>query len=314
MNFFAEFQQLKSKTFRTSGYRGNSINSDYTYNTKDLKNCYLLANALQNEDCMYGRDFFYNQDCVDCDHILRCTLCYETINCKECWNCSYLLDCSNCQDCDYGYYLKDCKNCIGCVGLRKKEFYIFNKPYSEAEFLSKKKTLKPEEIRRKFEELQLKIPRVYSIQLNTENCVGDYIQNSKNVFYGFDAVECQDCGYIEECKKCFNSWDMTCVEEATDCYYISAGHVLNNCSFCYLCAWSSDLEYCEWIVNSRHCFGCVSLNHKEYYILNKPYSAEDYFKRVAEIKDRLKKEGTYGRTYLTPTYPFADTCASWPRM
>jgi hypothetical protein len=76
---------------------------------------------------------------------------------------------------------------------------------------------------------------------------------------------------------------------------------------------SSDLEYCELIANSKNCFGCVGLNHKEFYILNQPYSREDYFKRVAEIKDQLKREGSYGR-WFPSTYPIEDTVTLWPRL
>ncbi|MBI5413608.1 hypothetical protein HZA42_04640 [Candidatus Peregrinibacteria bacterium] len=89
---------------------------------------------------------------------------------------------------------------------------------------------------------------------------------------------------------------------------------MNNCNFCFACTTSSDLDFCELVFNSKYCFGCIGLNHKEYYILNKPYSREDYFKRVAEIKEELKCDSDYGRGFWSPTYPFQDTVGSWPRL
>lgn len=314
MDFFTEFEKLKLQTPRLGSVVLNAVNSEYTHNTDHCKNCYLLANAVQNEDCMYGRDFYENSDCVDCDHILRCTLCYGCVNCKDCWNSNFLQDCNNCSDSDFNYDLRDCKNCIGCVGLRKKEFHIFNEPYSKEDYLAKKSSLTQGEITREFENLKLQIPRRATLQINAENCFGDNIQNSKNVFYGFDVVDCHDSGYVAESKNLKDCFDVFVLEYSELCYDISSCYRINNCNFCFSCVTSSNLEYCEWVSNSSDCFGCISLNHKSFHIINKPYSKDEYFKKVAEIKDQLKKEGTYGNYYLEPTYPFTDSVASWPKL
>lgn len=314
MDFFEELEKLRKSRPRISVVRLNNINSDYTANTDQLKNCYLIANAVKNEDCMYGRDFYENSDCVDCDHIFKCTLCYECVNCRQCWDSSSLQDSNNCQNCDFGYDLKDCRNCIGCAGLRKKQFHIFNMPYSKEDFLIAKSALKREEIQTKFNEVKLKTPRVNSLQIATENCFGDNIYNSKNTWYSFDSSECQDCGYLEECKQMHDCWDISILEEAQFCYQISSSHILNNCNFCFQCMTSSDCEFCEFVANSSNCFGCISLNHKQYYILNQPYKKEEYFKRLAEIKGELLRESDYGGRFWSPTFPLQDTVAVWDKL
>lgn len=314
MDFFKELECLRQNRFRLSAVRLQNINSDYTANTDQCKNCYLIANAVHNEDCMYGRDFYDSNDCIDCDHIFGCTLCYECVNCRQCWDSLCLQDSNNCQNCDYGYDLKDCQNCIGCVGLRKKQFHIFNMQYSKENFLQKKEALKRQEMQAQFNELKFKVPRQHSLKIATENCFGDNIYNSKNAWYAFDISECQDIGYVEESKKLHDCWDITILEESSFCYQTSSSHILNNCNFCFQCLSSSDLEFCEFVMNSRNCFGCISLNHKEYHILNQPYPKEEYFKRVAEIKAELKRENDYGGRFWSPTFPFMDTVASWSRM
>lgn len=314
MNFFQEFEALKARTPRTGSIRLNPVNSEYTHNTDQCKNCYIIANAVKNEDCMYGRDFYDNCDCVDCDHILKSTLCYECVNVKNCYDSSFLQDCDDCQNCAYGYDIKGCRNCTGCVGLRKKEFHIFNEPYSREDFFEKKKSLQPAEIQKHFEKLKTKVPRKALEVIQVENSLGNYIRHSKNVFSSFDVVECEDIGYVYEAKKLKDCWDIMTLEDSELCYDCSSNHILNNCNFCFMCTSSSDLEYCELVFNSKYCFGCVSLNHKEYHILNQPYSREEYFKKVSEIKEQLRSEWSYGRRYLTPTYPLADTVASWPRL
>lgn len=314
MDFFAELEALRKKTFRLSAVRLNNINSEYTMNTDQLKNCYLIANAVKNEDCMYGRDFYENCDCIDCDHIFGCTLCYECVNCRQCWNSNNLQDSNNCIDCNFGYDLKDCQNCIGCAGLRKKQFHIFNQSFSKEDFFAKKSSLSRQELQTRFDELKLHVPRTHSLQINTEHCFGDNIYNCKNTWYSFDVQECQDCGYIQECKQLHDCWDVTILEQSQFCYQISSSHILNNCNFCFQTLSSSDCEFCEFVMNSRHCFGCISLNRKQYYILNQPYNKEEYFKRVAEIKADLRRESDYGGKFWSPTFPFQDTVASWNKL
>lgn len=175
MDFFQEFERLKLKTPRVASVIINSVNSDYCHNVDNCKNCYLIANGVGNQDCMYGRDFYGNTDCIDCDHIKTCTLCYSCVNCKECYNSNFLQDCANAVDCNYGYFLKDCKNCIGCVGLRKKEFHIFNKLYSKEDFFVRKKYLKANEIEQEFEQLKTQVPRRDMLQISAEHCLGDNI-------------------------------------------------------------------------------------------------------------------------------------------
>lgn len=257
---------------------------------------------------MYGRDFYGNADCVDCDHVLKCTACYECVNAKECWECKHLQDCWNCQNCEWGYDLRGCQNCIGCAGLRKKSFHIFNQPYSEEEYYEKNRTLAPEEIEAGFAEVKQKTPRVYSTQLSAENCIGENISHSQNAYHCFDVDGCQDIMYIAEVKDIKDSCDIFCLEHAELCYECSSNYKLTNCNFCFLCCDASDLEYCELCFNCKDCFGCISLHNKQYYILNKPYSREEYFQKIAQ----LRKEDFYGRKFLPPAHPEEDTVLNWP--
>lgn len=290
MDFIQAYQALKAKTPRIGAIRLNNINSDYTYATDQLKNCYLIANAVHNENCLYGRDLYDNVDCVDCDHIKDCTLCYQCLNCKNCYDCNHLQDCENCQTCEVGYDLKGCKDCIGCVGLRKKEYHIFNEPYSKEDFLKKKRELTSAMIEGRFETLKLKIPRQFADLVNVEHASGNCLYHCRNVLGGYDCLECQDCLYIEESKKLKDCMDITILEESELCYEISSSHILYNSNYCFQCASSSDLDFCELVMNSKHCFGCISLNRKAYCVLNQPYSKEEYFKKVAEIKEWMKRE------------------------
>lgn len=314
MDFFVELAKLQLSGPRLGMLQLQCENSEYTFATDQCKNCYLIMNAVRNEDCLYGRDLYNNDDCLDCDHIFSCQLCYQCVNAKHCYNSDFLQDSENCRDCRYGYDLKGCSDCVGCAGLRKKQFYIFNKSYSEEEHREKVRHLTPGQIVNDFESAKQSIPRLFTQIINSEYCVGDYIYNSKNVFDGFEVNDCQDAGYLTEVKGSKDCWDIFVLEYSELCYEISSCFKLYNCNFCYMCVESRDLEYCEFCQYCKNCFGCTSLIRKEYYILNKPYSREEYFDKLAEIKEELRAKGEYGRRFLPSSYPYNDTVATWGRL
>ena len=80
------------------------------------------------------------------------------------------------------------------------------------------------------------------------------------------------------------------------------GHVLMYCN---------ETDYSDSCYNCVSCFGCVGLNKKNYFILNKQYSKEEYQKINAEIEAGLRKEGTYGDYFPPAISPFGynDTLA-----
>jgi len=314
IDFLAEYRKLQLKTPRLSTFHLNSMNSDYCFNVDQVKNLYLVANGVNDQDCMYGRDFYDCSDCIDCDHIKSCSLCFGCINCRNCYNCNFLQESENCNDCNYGYYLKGCKNCVGCVGLVHKEFHIFNQRYSKVEYFEKVRSLKREQIQNEFQKLKLKIPRINLSNINCENCSGNCIYNSKNIYESYDVDGCEDSGYLLESKKLKNCYDITILENAELCYQICSSHVMNNCNFCYFCVNGSDLEFCECVIASEFCFGCISLHRKRYYILNQPYSKEEYFKITAEIKADLKTKGLYGKMLIPSTFPRSETVAVWEKF
>ena len=66
-----------------------------------------------------------------------------------------------------------------------------------------------------------------------------------------------------------------------------------NCNFLIHTDYCSDSEFCAYSKNLKNCFGCVYLENKQYYILNKKYSPEEYKKRVEEIKKELQNKNLY---------------------
>ncbi len=313
-DFLTEYKKLQLQTPRLSSFVIASENSAYNFNVKNAKNCYMIANSVDSEDCLYGRDFYNCTDCIDCDHIQSCTLCYQALNCENCYDCQFIQDSQNCSHCRYGYSLKGCTDCVGCVGLRQKQYHIFNEAYSKEDYEAKLQTLSREDIKTRFEALKKQIPRKGIDEIDSENFTGSGVFHSKNIDESFDVSECQDGGYLLETKKVTDSWDISILEEAEQCYQISSCHIMSNAVCCYFCVNSHNVEYSENLIDCQDCFGCISLKRKQYYILNQPYSKEEYFEKVAAIKAQLREQGLYGKMLLPPTFPKEDTVAMMPTL
>jgi len=184
--------------------------------------------------------------------------------------------------------------------LRRKEFYIFNEKYSKEEYETKVKEfakLSFVEMTEEFEKFFIKQPHVFAQQFNNENFVGDHVYNCKNVYGCYDVNELEDCMYATNSlhsKDCADSNFFAWSELLYQCH---SGVTLYNSNFCDTCWYSQNLEYCEYVFNSHDCFGCVSLNHAQFCILNKQYSESEYKKLIEEIKKEMKNSGEYGKMF-----------------
>ena len=169
---------------------------------------------------------------------------------------------------------------------------------------------KVKEALEKLESLKQRIPHRALIESQTEQCFGDHIFKSKNCFYCFDVNELEDCFYNDHSYRTKDSAEITFAdtnELCYECFSITGGYNVNFSNYTRNC---KDCGYCELCFSCRDCFGCVGLQNKQYYILNKPYPKEEYFKKVREIKEELKRQGLYGRYNLGTTYKFEDTAAA----
>lgn len=104
----------------------NSAHCIECYNSVNLENCRYCIDLTPSDKCVTSMDFtsggigelIYN--CVGLGggnyHMLMCVTCRL---------CSDLIYCTDCFQ---------TKNCFGCVGLKNKQFCIFNKQYSEEEY------------------------------------------------------------------------------------------------------------------------------------------------------------------------------------
>lgn len=294
-----------------------SENSDYTNYAFKNKNCYLVYGGHYNEDSLYSQYPYKTTSCVDCDKLSKSELCYECVFGSNLYNCNYLFNCFTCSDCEFSFDLVNCKNCFLCAGLRNVEYHIQNKPVRKEDYTKEVEKLKKEQstesLQKKLKKVRETVPHVYVLQKNCENCVGSFLENSKGCFCCFYCTNAEDCFYIgtngdnvKDSMDCDNiGYDLS------ELLYECIGNSGNfNCNYCNSCWHNSDLEHCDSVFNSHDCFGCVSRSHAKYEILNKPYKKEEYFKKVREIKEEIKKAGLESQWLLESTYPYEDSMAA----
>ena len=299
--FLEQIQQLRRRVPRVNliGLYTTHENSEYVNMAHNCKNCYLLFNSDYNENCAFGSEIESCTDCLDNLMIDNCTLCYECINCYKCYQTYYSEDCSDCRNVWMSKDCVGCTDCFGCVNLRKQQYHIFNKPYTKEDYFAEleKMNLKSRqslrELQKQAEDLWVTEGKFkYMHGTNNDTVSGDYVYNSKNVKDTFIARDSRDCRYcmwliVGDNEDCY---DYTQFGEKNERIYevCLGGAQAQDNKFCYLAVTGSGLEYCDSMYGSSNCFGCVGLRKKEYCILNKQYTKEEYEALVPKIKEHMK--------------------------
>jgi hypothetical protein len=298
-SFFEQFMELQSKVPRMALVRqGMSVNSPYAHRASDPKNSYMVFRATSPVDSLYSYIGENMKDCCDCCMIFDCELCYECTNCGNCYNTRFSQESSQCRDCFFVYGCRNCSNCIGCVNLINKQYFIFNQQYTKDEYFKKLEELKLntnfglEYIERKFKDFRKKFPQRAIISLKSENVLGNWFTNCKNVNNSFRCINVKDGKYLfaifnaGECMDFFE-WGNKAelIYESENC-----GLSVSRLSFCNQC-WTGahDLTYCDSCPGSSNCFGCIGLKKGEYSILNKKYSKEKYEIMKEKIIRQMKE-------------------------
>ena len=93
-SFFEQYDELRRIVPHLALVNSNSVKSEYTNQSNNNKECYMLVTSDRSEKCLYGnwnqRSFF----CSDCSMIEKCEFCYEGMNLSKCSNCGWILSCS----------------------------------------------------------------------------------------------------------------------------------------------------------------------------------------------------------------------------
>jgi len=322
--FLEQIKQLNfSVPWPSRSVRG-MVNSDYCNNASYLKNCYLCFNTNNEENCQYCVGSNFAKDSLDCYASPKSELSYEVYQGNSVFQCFYCSEVKNCRNLKFCEECTNCNDCFGCFNLHNKNYYIWNKAYSKEEYFKELEKInfgswdEVEKIKEKFEEFKLKLPRKYLHGNHNKNVTGEYIYRSKNTFDCFEVAECENVRYSQNfAPGVKDSYDYTNWGQNSEMVYESCGcgDSCQNIKFCFDC-WPAmqDSEYCLCCHSCSECFGCMGLRSKQYCILNKQYTKEEYEELVVKIKKHMvdmpyvNKQGlkyTYGEFFPVEFSPLA---------
>ncbi|MBI4835731.1 MAG: hypothetical protein HY817_00565 [Candidatus Abawacabacteria bacterium] len=313
-SFFAQFQDLLLTVPKIALVVGKNENSYYNNFLADCKNCYMILGWGEYcEDCYYGRFVNNCKDCVDITYTYNSQLCYQCIDVDQCYNCQYLTSCRSCVD---SYFLENCincQNCFGCLNLNNKQYCIFNQQYTADGYEQKLKTLlnltfeAVAQIKVQLDNLKRTVPQKFYHGFNIENCTGDYLQSCKNAQHCFSVNSLEDTLNISDCFEMTDSMDCTIAGgNDSQLSYECTSFTGQSCSFVNLSWYCNNLMYCqECFNNCANCFGCVGLRHKEYCILNKQYTKEQYEELLPKVIAHMQKTKEWGEFFPIELSAFA---------
>ena len=325
--FFEQFLELKN-TVPHRALDQNERNgpgceySNLCYSSDDI---YLSFDVIGSEHIKYSTHVLKrNKNCVDCMLIRANDRGYELVQASENFNSSFLVESDKCIESHFLYNSSNCVSCCLSSNLRNKSFVFRNEQLSKEEYKIALATLSLDtysgQVRAKeeFATIARKAIRKYANLKNCVNTVGDFLENSKNLYHcyglasesenskyaylgGGTAIDSQDLvftGRIEEC------YEMTLGGRGGSkiLFSLSCGGTCKNVFYSDNCRGCSD------------CFGCVGLSKKQYCILNTQYSKEEYAELIEKIKTHMNempyidangRAYPFGEFFPTEISPFA---------
>jgi CxxC-x17-CxxC domain-containing protein len=231
--------------------------------------------------------------------------------CNDCLNSAFLLNCKNCTD------------CFGCVNLRNKNYCIFNEQFTKEDYKNQIEKLWPktrsevDAMKKKMAEFSAKQIVPALVENHSTNVSGNWLDECKNVETGFNCQKVEDGKYLFAIIEAKDVMDYTYWGKNSELIYecSSIGYQCSSVYFSNEC-WDQLIraQYCVNCHSSSDLFGCVGLRKKQYCILNKQYTKEEYEKLVSQIKDQmdkmpykdsLQREYRYGSTFPLDMHVFA---------
>lgn len=311
--FFDQLNELWNAVPKVALIYVRSMNSEYTNISADSKNCYMIVESSNNENCIHCYWIQVCRDSVDLSFSHQTELSYES---DDCYDSSRLRYCKGCHSCLDSYFLLNCRgcsNCIGSVNLRNKQYHIFNEPVSKTAYeqFLKEARLETcsgvEKLRARFEEFVKRQPHRYAEIVNASGCTGNYINNvrdSRHVFHSYDAEHNAYCVHVwrgaKDCMDC----DTTGRGVEGNYNSLNAGLAAAHCITTSVCWGSAYARYSFYCHDCTNVFGSVGLRKKNYCVLNRQYPKAEYEALTGKIAAEMRARGAYGDFFPAQLSPF----------
>lgn len=240
---------------------------------------------------------------------------YQSIGVFNSYNVFYSRYINNCSDIWFSSNLTWCRECIFCDWLENKSYCIENKQYTKEEYFKRKQEILKN--KDKFEDwYKTKVNKIWA-NIGSSNVKGSFIINSFNIDNGkflYNVANSKNVYFVwwtqgdEEVYSCITSWSPWMKNVYHSVLLWSSEHIY--CS-AHLTG-SYEVYYSIFIDSCKYILWSIWLMNKEYCILNKQYTKEEWFNLTKKIFNQMDKEWILGKFFpgkITP-YNFNDTLAN----
>ncbi len=313
-SFLDQYRALHDRVPKLSIQNDDGIGSEncaYCYDFAFGKNSYRCIGAWYSHDSFYNTQSSYVKSVMDSYNInLQCELCYECTDSVRLYHCMFLQNAENCTDCTFGYDLIGCRDCLCCVGLRQKQYYIFNEPHTREEYERKLAQFRSGSwqaltaLHAQFTAWLHKFPRKYANLHACEDCTGDHLFHCKNLQYSFSVYNGEHSKFIDRAdspKHCYDLVNSGNPQWCLDCVTPDNSY---QTLFSVWCWKSHNILYSDNCHNSEHLLGCLSMKRSTHCILNKQYAKEEYEQLAGEVVENLRASGHWGNLFPISLSPF----------
>ncbi|MBI2631298.1 hypothetical protein HYW73_03780 [Candidatus Nomurabacteria bacterium] len=316
--FFEQFNELQNKVPHAASYETKNESCSYCNFATHNKGCYLLFGSWFNENSGYSQTLLESKECWDCMYVKKSELCLSSADLVQCSQVHFSVNCTNCIDSAFLYDCRNCQNCLFSWNLRNKNYYAFNRQVSKEEFAKIKKEMLGSqfafqknltEFRKSIQEKAL---HKFMAGERNHNVSGELLYGCKNVHDSF---------YIHDGEnEKFAVRGGVGQKDSMDVFGVHSGELIYECNsvdFSSRCYFGTNAENnvnavyaldCEHVNNI---FGCMGLRKKDYCILNKQYSKEEFEAPKEKIINQMNEKpfiDTKGKVYKYGEFFPADLC------
>lgn len=314
--FFEQMHELMHVVPRAIQCNGpGNENSPYVNQTSEIKHCYMVFNADFDENCYFSESIWHSKECLDCFRCFYSELCYELVECIKCYQTVFADHTEQATDCAFLSHCFDVHDCFGCVQVEHGAFQFFNEQLTKEDYQKRvaEIDLTSREVFDYWKQKFLEHRATFQIDSlkhkSCENVVGDYLENCKDCYACYDLNDAENCLYCTDGFDSFkDSIDVDLFGEKINEVYdsLTIGLQASRVFWSY-CTWSNvhDVFYADNCSASHDLFGCSGLQHKEYCILNKQYTKEEYFALVKKLIAHMKTTGEWGEYFPLALSPHA---------
>ncbi|MDO8530374.1 MAG: hypothetical protein Q7S10_03160 [bacterium] len=229
--------------------------------------------------------------------VMRSEQCYQSIESRESNGLKHSSQVANALDVVFCLNVRNVEHCFMTSNKHAGKYYFRNQQLSPEDYKKAMSGIdigsykKLTQYKEEFKRLILSSFHRFARSTNTPGCVVQIVKNAKNCyycFYGSNLENCRFCLFLDDAK---DSQDVNNGGHNMELVYetCTTGVNASNVKFS-MDAWPEvrDVEYSDTCRNgAKSLFGCSGIRGKQYCILNKQYTKEEYGTLTAKIREHM---------------------------